>query len=261
MLESNNTSVLNATFSLQGQVALITGGGSGLGLATAQCMAQAGARVILMGRNEAQLAQAVAAIGQSASFVVHDVTQVDQIPALVSTLASRFGQIDILVNNAGIHVKKPALTTTEQEFNQVLATHVVGAHALTRAVVPAMLERGQGSIVFMASMASLFGIPQVVAYSAAKSAILGMVRTMATEWSGQGVRVNAIAPGWIESNMMLKALADDPVRAEKILVRTPMHCFGEAGDVGWAAVYLCSAAARFITGAVLPVDGGASIGF
>jgi gluconate 5-dehydrogenase len=110
-------------------------------------------------------------------------------------------------------------------------------------------------------MAALFGIPQVVAYAAAKSAHLGMVRTLAAEVSGQGVRVNAIAPGWIESDMMRRALDGDPARRDKILGRTPMGRFGEAQDIGWAAVYLCSPAAKFVTGVVLPVDGGASIGF
>jgi gluconate 5-dehydrogenase len=151
--------------------------------------------------------------------------------------------------------------TTPEEFGQVLQTHVIGAHALTRAVLPGMIERRHGNVLFIASMASLFGIPEVVAYSAAKSAYLGMVRTLAAEVSSQNVRVNAIAPGWIESDMMRKALDGDPARRDKILGRTPMGRFGEAEDIGWAAVYLCSPAARFVTGVVLPVDGGVSIGF
>jgi gluconate 5-dehydrogenase len=110
-------------------------------------------------------------------------------------------------------------------------------------------------------MASLFGIPQVVAYSAAKSALLGIVRTMATELSADGIRVNAIAPGWIESEMFWQSMHADQERQQKILSRTPMHQFGQAEDIGWAAVYLCSPAARFVTGVCLPVDGGVSIGF
>jgi gluconate 5-dehydrogenase len=110
-------------------------------------------------------------------------------------------------------------------------------------------------------MASLFGIPGLLAYSAAKSAYLGMVRTMAVEVSQHNVRVNAIAPGWIESAMSRRALQDDPAREQRILSRTPMQRLGEADDIGWAAVYLCSPAAKFVTGVVLPVDGGISIGF
>ena len=124
-----------------------------------------------------------------------------------------------------------------------------------------MIARGHGSVIFIASMASLFGIPRVIAYSAAKSAFIGMVRTLATEVSGDGVRVNAIAPGWIDSDMMRKALDSDPARRDKILARTPMGRFGEAEDIGYAAVYLSSPAAKFVTGTVLPVDGGVSIGF
>jgi gluconate 5-dehydrogenase len=165
------------------------------------------------------------------------------------------------VNNAGIHLKKSAVETTPAEFNAILQTHVVAAFGLTRGVLPGMIQRKHGNILFTASMASLFGIPLVVAYSAAKAAYLGMVRTLATEVSRHGVRVNAIAPGWIDSDMMRKALNEDSERANRILARTPMNRFGEAEDIGWAATYLCSPAARFVTGVVLPVDGGASIGF
>ena len=124
-----------------------------------------------------------------------------------------------------------------------------------------MIERGGGSILFIASMTSLLGMPKVVAYSAAKSAIVGMVRAMASEWSPHGVRVNAIAPGWIETEMTRKAMDGDPQRKAKILSRTPMARFGQPADVGMAAVYLCSPAARFVTGVLLPIDGGASVGF
>jgi NAD(P)-dependent dehydrogenase (short-subunit alcohol dehydrogenase family) len=124
-----------------------------------------------------------------------------------------------------------------------------------------MLRRRSGSILFIASMTSFFGIPEVMAYSAAKTAYLGMVRTLATEVSPLGVRVNAIAPGWMETEMVQKAMKGDPARRRRILARTPLGRFGQADDIGAAAVYLCSPAAKFVTGAVLPVDGGASIGF
>jgi NAD(P)-dependent dehydrogenase (short-subunit alcohol dehydrogenase family) len=251
----------STAFRLDGQLALITGGGTGLGLAMGRCMAAAGARVILAARREAVLRAAVAEIGSDADYVVHDVDKLNEAPALVERVTHRWGPIGILVNNAGVHLKKPILETTEAEFLQVLTTHVLAAHALGRAVGPGMIERRSGSILFIASMASLMGIPNVVAYSAAKSAYVGMVRAMATEWSPHGVRVNALAPGWIETEMSRKAMAGDPRRRERILNRTPMARFGEPDDVGMAAVFLSSPAARFITGVVLPVDGGASIGF
>jgi NAD(P)-dependent dehydrogenase (short-subunit alcohol dehydrogenase family) len=249
-------------FGLDGQTALITGGGTGLGLGMARCLAAAGARVVLVGRREDELKKAVAELGASASFVRHDVTAVGEADKLVEAAARAAGApIDILINNAGVHLKKPAVETTPEEFFTVLNTHVLGAHALTRAVLPGMIQRRRGNILFIASMAALFGFPKVVAYAAAKSAYVGMVRTLATEVSMHDVRVNAIAPGWIDSAMMRKALDGDPARRDKILGRTPMNRFGEADDIGWAAVYLCSPAAKFITGVVLPVDGGVSIGF
>ena len=248
-------------FCLEGEIALITGGGTGLGLAIARCMVSAGARVVLAGRRAAVLKQAAAAIGPRAGTVVCDVTRFKDATRVVAGAGALFGPITVLVNNAGNHLKKPALETSEEEFLGVLKTHVLGAHALIRAVLPGMLRRKHGSIIFIASMASLFGIPKVFAYSAAKSAYLGMVRALATEVSPAGVRVNAIAPGWFETDITRRAMAGDPARKRRILARTPLGRFGEPDDVGAAAVYLCSPAAKFVTGAVLPVDGGVSIGF
>jgi NAD(P)-dependent dehydrogenase (short-subunit alcohol dehydrogenase family) len=248
-------------FRLDGEVALITGGGSGLGLAIAQGMARAGAKVVLAGRRAAVLKAAAADIGPQARHVVCDVTRFKEAPRIIAKAEAIFGAITIVVNNAGVHLKKPAVETTDAEFLGVFTTHVLGAHALARAVLPGMLQRGRGSILFIASMASLFGIPNVFAYSAAKSALLGMVRALATEVSPLGVRVNAIAPGWIETDMSRKAMNGDPARKRRILARTPLGKFGEPADIGAAAVYLCSPAAKFVTGAILPVDGGVSIGF
>jgi NAD(P)-dependent dehydrogenase (short-subunit alcohol dehydrogenase family) len=250
-----------SSFSLEREVAVVTGGGTGIGLAIARAMAAAGARVVLVGRREAELAAAAAGIGPRATPVVHDVTRLDEAPALIARVVSEVGPVTCLVNNAGIHLKKAAVDTTSEEFEGVLRTHVFSAHALTRAVVPSMIARKGGSILFTASMASLFGIPQVIAYTAAKSALAGMVKGYATEFSPHGVRVNAIAPGWIETAMSRKALDGDPARRDKILGRTPMGKLGLPEDIGWAAVYLSSPAARFVTGVMLPVDGGISIGF
>ena len=251
----------NSPFSLDHRVALITGGGTGLGLGIATAMAQAGATVVIVGRREEVLQQAVASIGPRADYIVYDVDRSADAPALATEILSRHGRIDILVNNAGIHLKKRVQDITEEEFSRVLSTHVLGAHAVTRACLHDMTARGEGVVINIASMASLFGIPLVTAYSAAKCALVGMTRTMATELGATGIRVNAIAPGWIESEMMRKAVDSDPERKRKILGRTPLNRFGSASDIGAAAVYLASPAGAFVTGVVLPVDGGASIGF
>lgn len=248
-------------FDLTGQTALITGGSSGLGLGIARCMAASGARTILVGRSEERLQEACRSIGDNACVAPFDVTRLEQAPAFAKTVTEHFGDVDILVNNAGVHLKKPAEDITDAEFQTVMMTHVHASFALSREFGKGMLERRRGSILFIASMASLFGLPMVSAYSAAKTAQLGLMRSLTADFAQRGVRVNAIAPGWIHSQMMHKAVNSDPERKAKILSRTPLGSFGDPEDVAWAAVYLCSNAAKFVTGVCLPVDGGASIGF
>lgn len=248
-------------YQLTDQLALITGGGSGLGLGIARCLTDCGARVVLTGRRENVLQEAAESLGDSATYVVHDVTDLAANARLVDKIESEHGPLHNLVNNAGVHLKKPAPEITDDEFQTVMATHVNASFSLSRECAKRMLPRGQGHLLFIASMASYLGIPQVAAYSAAKSAHLGMVRALAADLSPSGVRVNAIAPGWIHSEMMHKAVNADPERKHKILSRTPLNRFGDPEDIGWTAAFLCSPAAKFITGVSLPVDGGASIGF
>jgi gluconate 5-dehydrogenase len=257
---TNAPSDFGKIFSLAGEHALITGGGTGLGLAMAQCFVAAGARVTIVGRRPEPLQTACQELGANAAYLAADITDASRVATLISEAESQSGPLTILVNNAGVHLKKPAAVTTDAEFQSVIQTHLFAAFSLSREAAKGMLERGRGSILFTASMTSFIGMTQVVAYSAAKSAHLGVVRALA-EWSAKGVRVNAIAPGWIQSEMLEKALAGDTARRAKIISRTPMGRMGEPHDIGWTAVYLCSPAAKFVTGVVLPVDGGASIGF
>jgi len=248
-------------FSLDNKIALITGGGTGIGKAIAQCMVRAGARVVLTGRREQILAQACEEMGDRACYVSHDITALETTQVFIRTVCDKAGLPDILVHNAGIHLKKSVSDTTEEDIQKVLNTHVIGSHSLTKAIVPAFIERGSGSILFITSMAAVFGIPSVCAYSAAKSALLGVVRSYASELSDKGIRVNAIAPGWIETEMFKQAMYKDPERIYKVLSRTPQKTFGKPEDIGWAAVYLSSDEASFVTGQQLVVDGGVSIGF
>jgi NAD(P)-dependent dehydrogenase (short-subunit alcohol dehydrogenase family) len=248
-------------FKLDDEIALITGGGTGIGFGIAKAFVNFGAKVIIVGRREEPLQKAVKELGHMADYRVYDVTKYEKSESLIDSINQQHGQISILVNNAGMHLKKAAIDVTEEEFLQVLNVNVLGAFSLSRQVAKKMLESSKGNILFIASLASLIGIPSVTAYSAAKSAYLGMVRSLATEWSPQGIRVNAIAPGFIDTAMMRKATESDPKRVEKILGRTPMGRFGEIEDIGWVAVSLVSPAGKFITGVCLPVDGGASIGF
>ena len=249
-------------FKLDDQVAVITGGGTGIGLGVARCFVSQGAQVVITGRREEVLERAAEGLGESASYQVHDVTETDSAGALFDLAEQRHGPVTCLVNNAGNQLRKPAEDLTVDEFNSVWNVHVTGAFALSQQAARRMMAReGGGSIIFIASMASLFGIPYVAAYAAAKTAHLGMVRTLTAEWSARGVRVNAIAPGWIETEMSRSAFEEVPDRLVKVMGRTPMKALGKPDDIGWTAVFLASPAAKFITGSCIPVDGGAAIGF
>ena len=247
-------------FLLNKQIALITGGGSGIGFGIAKSMLEAGATVVVVGRNVEKLQQAAAELGTGADYIAHDVTALDENPDLIAEVVRRYGRLDILVNNAGVHLKKWAVDTSDDEFQNLMQVHVNAAFSLSRHAIPE-LRKTKGSLLFTASMTSFIGMTQVIAYSVAKSGYLGFVRALSAELAEEGVRVNAIAPGWIQSPMLEQALSADPDRKAKILGRTPMNKFGDPEDIGNAAVYLASPAAKFITGVVLPVDGGAVCGF
>jgi NAD(P)-dependent dehydrogenase (short-subunit alcohol dehydrogenase family) len=248
-------------FSLAGQVALITGGGTGIGLEIARCMLAAGATVIITGRREAVLHDSAAELGEGAHFMVNDICDLAGLDELVEQVEAAHGPLDILVNNAGINMKKPALEVTDEDFNRIIHTNLNAVFALTRAAARRMVARRKGVILMISSMAAYYGIDRVVAYAASKSAVEGMVKVLASEFSAHGVRINAIAPGFIETEMSRTAMNSDPDRRDRAMRRTPMGKFGKPADIGHAAVFLASEGARYITGASLPVDGGNSIGF
>jgi NAD(P)-dependent dehydrogenase (short-subunit alcohol dehydrogenase family) len=243
------------------KVAIVTGGGSGLGLATAQKFTENGITTIIAGRDLAKLNTASESLGNLCHARVCDLNDLDSIPAFVESVMADFGQIDILVNNAGINMKKEFTEVSTADFQSVINTNVTAVFVLSREVVRHMLPRESGCIINISSMAAQYGIPKVIAYSASKTAIDGMTRAMAVELSPKGIRVNAIAPGFIYSAMTAKALDSDPERKAKVFGRTPMGYMGQPEDIGNAALYLASDAAKYITGVILPVDGGNSIGF
>ncbi|MEO6549328.1 MAG: SDR family oxidoreductase [Ferruginibacter sp.] len=243
------------------KVAIVTGGGSGLGFAIAEKFTQNGILTIIVGRDAEKLNKAKELLGENAVARPCDLSNLASIPALVESIISEFQQIDILVNNAGINQKKEFTEVTDEEFQAVITTNLCSVFSMSREVVKHMLQNGSGNIINISSMAAQYGLPKVIAYSASKTAIDGVTRAMAVELSPKGIRVNAIAPGFIYSAMTDKALNSDPERKAKVFARTPMGRMGEATDIGEAALFLSSDAARYITGVILPVDGGNSIGF
>lgn len=246
----------------QQKVAIITGGGSGIGFAIAEKFVQNNIKTIIVGRDQQKLDTAKNKLGEQSDIFSCDLTNLNGIPNLVKNIIEKYGQIDILVNNAGINMKKEFTDVTDADFQEVLLTNVTAIFSLSREVVKCMLEKNiKGSIINISSMASQYGIPKVIAYTASKSAIEGMTRAMAVELSPQGIRVNCIAPGFIATDMSAKALNNDPERKNKVLSRTPMGELGEPSDVADAALFFATASSKYITGVVLPVDGGNSIGF
>ena len=243
------------------KIAIVTGGGSGLGLAIARKLTENNIHTILVGRDKARLEAAVTSLGTNAEAIPFDLTNLSRIPELVQQIVHQHGTIDILVNNAGINQKKSALEVSDAEFQNILQTNLNSVFALTREVAKGMTSNGSGSIVNISSMASQYGIPAVVSYTASKSAIEGITKSLAVEFSPFGVRVNCVAPGFIETEMSARALNGDPERKRKVLSRTPMGKLGQPEDVAKAVYFLASDEANFITGSILRVDGGNAIGF
>jgi NAD(P)-dependent dehydrogenase (short-subunit alcohol dehydrogenase family) len=251
---------LNA-FSLHGKTALITGGGTGIGFGIAKAMVEAGAKVIITGRRYEMLQEAKKQLGENCYCFVFDVLNKAAIPSFIEKIESEIAPLDILVNNAGIHLKKWALETEDDEFERIIQTNLLSVFSLSRTCAKRMVERKTGCILFLGSMTGIFGMDKVVAYGTSKAALTGLMNNLVTEFSKFNVRINTIAPGWIESPMMLNAINADPQRKEKIINRIAMDGFGKPEDIGHAAVFLSSAAGRYITGVVLPVDGGAVVNF
>ncbi len=243
----------------ENKIAVVTGGGSGI--AIAQTFTEHNITTIIIGRDEQKLFAAQEKLGVLCVPVCFDLTNLSAMPSLVEDVIKQFGAIDILVNNAGINLKKDFTEVSDEEFQKILHTNLTAVFALSREVVKEMLKQGHGSIINISSMAAQYGLPKVIAYTASKAAIEGMTKAMAVELSPKGIRVNCIAPGFIATDMSAKALNSDADRKQKVLSRTPMGKLGEPSDIGEAALFLASAAAKYITGVVLPVDGGNAIGF
>ena len=258
----SNTS---SPFTLSGRVAVITGGNRGIGRSIALGMARAGAAIAVLARNEEKNGQVLAelkAIGVPAIALRLDVTERTTLADAIMEVESALGGVDILVNNAGIAIVSGGiLNESEDNWDTVIETHLNACFLLSKLAATSMVQRKRGKIINLASMYSYFGAGAIPSYSAAKGAIVQLTKSMAIELAAHNIQVNAIAPGWITTEMTA-IVRDNPDWADfnkLILTRTPAGRWGDTDEVAGAAVFLASAAADFITGTTLPVDGGYSI--
>ncbi|MBI1207348.1 MAG: 2-dehydro-3-deoxy-D-gluconate 5-dehydrogenase KduD [Azospirillum sp.] len=244
-------------FDLTGKTAVVTGANTGLGQAIALALARAGAEVAGVGRSDmAATAAMVAAAGSRFLAIDADLATLKPIERIIGEAVAWNGRLDILVNNAGIIRRADALDATEADWDAVIDVNLKTAFFLTQAAARRMLEQGgRGRVINIASLLSFQGGIRVAAYTASKSALAGLTKCLANEWAAKGINVNAIAPGYIATNNT-EALRRDPERTAAILGRIPAGRWGEPGDLGGAAVFLASAAADYVHGIVLPVDGG-----
>jgi 2-deoxy-D-gluconate 3-dehydrogenase len=244
-------------FDLSGKVALVTGSSTGIGQAIALGLAEAGADVVChaSGEGAAETSGRVRALGRRSIAVAADLAERDQQDQLLQKAIAELGRIDLLVNNAGTIRRSPAVDFTDDDWDLVLEINLTAPFRLSRAVGKAMIEQGGGRIVNVASLLSFQGGIFVPAYAASKGGLAQLTKALANEWASKGVTVNAIAPGYIATNNT-SALRADPTRSRQTLERIPAGRWGEPTDIAGAAVFLCSDAARYVTGHVLAVDGG-----
>ncbi|HEY81759.1 MAG TPA: 3-oxoacyl-ACP reductase FabG [Dehalococcoidia bacterium] len=250
-------------FSLAGKVAIVTGGNGGIGKAIARGMASMGADVVIAARNEAKTAQAVEDIrkefGARVIGVKVDLREEGQIKAMVREAVEAFGHIDILVNNAGTNIRKMPQDYAPAEWDEVLSTNLRGAFLCAQAVYPSMKAAGGGKIINIGSMTSIFGGAKLAPYGTSKGGIVQLTRSLAVAWAPDNIQVNAILPGWINTDLTRQARKELPGLEERVVSRTPVGRWGEPEELAGAAIFLASRAADFVTGVALPVDGGFSV--
>jgi len=246
-------------FDLQGKVAIVTGGNGGIGLGMAHGLAAAGARVVVAARNAKKSEAAVRELGGGALAIAVDVTDPQSVSALFRDAIAQCGRLDILVNNAGINIRKPPHVMSLTEWRQVIDTNLTSAYLCSHAAHPEMKRAGGGKIINIGSMMSIFGAPYAAAYAASKGGIVQFTKACAAAWAPDNIQVNAILPGWIDTDLTRNARNQVTGLHDSVLKRTPAGRWGTIDDFHGVAVFLAASASDFTTGAAITVDGGYSI--
>jgi 2-deoxy-D-gluconate 3-dehydrogenase len=249
-------------FDLKGRVAVVTGGNGGIGLGMGRGLAAAGAAVVVAGRNREKSLRAVAelrGLGAETEAVEVDVADEGSVDALVKATVARFGRLDILVNNAGMNIRKPVERLALGEWRQVIDTNLTSAFLASRACYPVMKKQGGGKVINIGSMMSIFGASFAPAYAASKGGMVQLTKAMAVGWAADNIQVNAVLPGWIDTELTQHARQQIEGLHESVLRRTPAKRWGVEQDMAGVAVFLASSASDFVTGAAIPVDGGYSV--
>jgi 2-deoxy-D-gluconate 3-dehydrogenase len=250
-------------FNLKGKVAVITGGNGGIGLGMAEGIASLGADIVIAGRNADKATTALSALrelGVKAEFVSADVTSKVECHAMIAHAERLFGHVDILVNNAGTSIRKMPQDYTEEEWHHVMDTNLTSAFLCSQAAYHAMKKVGGGKMINIGSMMSLFGAPYATPYASSKGGIVQMTRALATAWAKDNIQVNAVLPGWIDTDLTKRAREQVTGLHESVEKRTPEGRWGVPRDMSGVAAFLASDASNFVTGTAIPLDGGFSIG-
>jgi 2-deoxy-D-gluconate 3-dehydrogenase len=243
-------------FDLKGRTALVTGGNGGIGLGMAKGLAKAGAQLAIAGRDPAK--NRAAAKELDAIAIEVDVTDEGSCRAMVDQAAKHLGRLDILVNNAGINIRKAPQDYTLEEWHKVMDTNLTSAFVASQAAYPHLKKSGHGKVVNIGSMMSIFGGGYLAPYGASKGAIVQLTRALASAWAKDNIQVNAVLPGWIDTDLTRRAKEELKDLNERVLSRTPAGRWGEPADMAGIGVFLCSSASDFVTGTAIPVDGGYS---
>lgn len=249
-------------FALDGKVAIVTGGNRGIGFGMARGLARAGARIVIAARDTTRSEQAVRELegdGAEAIAVTTDVAEEASVENLVERAVERFGRVDVLVNNAGINIRKPVQDLVLDEWRQVLEVNLTSAFLCCRAVYPHLKRAGGGKIINIGSMTSIFGASFAPAYSASKGGIVQLTRSLASAWAPDRIQVNAILPGFIDTDLTRTAREEVEGLNQRVLARTPAGRWGTPDDFAGITVFLASQASDFLTGTAIPVDGGYSM--